>query len=99
MEGLARKAGLSASFQWPKECMDFVDKIREKVDMMGYGKKEFYTKVRPVMIEGWVFLRAETKKKEGGKFEGLAYWRAPPRDKEYWKRITKIAEPEWITGK
>jgi hypothetical protein len=42
-----------------------------------------------------VFLRVETKKKEGGKFGGLAYWRAPPLDQVYWKRITKIMEPEW----
>jgi hypothetical protein len=99
LEVLVRKAGLSTSFQWPKECMEFVDKIREKVEKMGYGRKDFYTKVRPILIEGRVFLRADTKKKEGGKFEGLAYWRVPPTDKEYWKRITKLSEPEWLAGK
>jgi hypothetical protein len=46
-----------------------------------------------------VFLREDTKKKEGGKFEGLAYWRVPPMDKEDWKRITKLSEPEWLVGK
>jgi hypothetical protein len=69
------------------------------VDTIGYSKKEYYTKVRPVMIEGRVFLRAETKKKDGGRFEGLAYWRAPPVDKEYRKWIVKILEPEWMIGK
>ncbi len=49
--------------------------------------------------EGRVFLRAEIKKKGGGKFEGIAYWRAPPRDKDYWKRISKLAEPEWMIVK
>jgi hypothetical protein len=55
------------------------------------------TRVRPAKIDGQVpvLLRAETKKKEGGKFEGLAYRRAPPDDKEYWKRISKIIQPEW----
>jgi hypothetical protein len=99
LEVLVRKAGLSTSFQWPTKCMEFVYKIREKVDMMGYSRKEFYTKVRPIVIEGRVFIRADTKKKEGGRFEGLAYWRVPPRDKEYWKRIIKLSEPEWLAGK
>jgi hypothetical protein len=99
LEVLVRKAGMNTSFQWPKECMEFVDKIREKVDEMGYGRKDFYTKVRPILIEGRVFIRADTKKKEGGKFEGLAYWRVPPRDKEYWKRVIKLSEPDWLAGK
>jgi hypothetical protein len=79
--------------------MEFVDKIREKVDVMGYSRKDYYTKVRPVLVVGRVFLRADTKKKEGGKFEGLAYWRVPPTDKEYWKWIIKLSEPEWMVGK
>jgi hypothetical protein len=95
LEVLMRKAGVNVSFQWPKESMDFVDKIREEVNKMGYDRKEYFTRVRPVMVEGRVFLRAEVKKKDGGRFESLAYWRAPPRDKEYWKRISKLAEPEW----
>jgi hypothetical protein len=94
-----RKAGLTSAFQWPKECMEFVDKIREKVETMGFGKKEFYTRVRPARVDGRVFLRVETKKKEGGKFEGLAYWRAPPLDKVHWKRISKIVDPEWMIAK
>jgi hypothetical protein len=99
MEVLLRKAGLITSFQWPRECMDFVDKIREEVYKMGYDRKDHYTKVRPTLVEGRVFLRAEIKKKDGGKFEGIAYWRAPPREKDYWKRISKLAEPEWMIVK
>ncbi len=75
LEGVVRKAGLVASFQWPKECMEFVDKIREKVETMGFGKKEYYTRIRPVLIDGIVLLIVDTKRKEGGKFEGLAYRR------------------------
>jgi hypothetical protein len=99
MEVLMRKAGIGVTFQWPKECMDFVDKIREEVDNMGYDRKEYYTRVRPSMVDGRVFLRADVKKKDGGRFEWLANWRAPPKDKEYWKRISKILEPEWRTVK
>jgi hypothetical protein len=94
LERIVRNAGLVASFQWPKESMEFVEKIREKVEAMGFGRKEHFTRIRPVMKEGKVLLRADTKRKEGGRFEGLAYWRAPPMDKEYWSRINRLMEPE-----
>ncbi len=96
LEEIVRKAGLVASFQWPKECMEFVDKVREKVETMGFGKEEFYTRIRPAVAHGRVLLRVDTKRKEGGKFKGLAYWRAPPKDKEQWKRIIGLVEPEWM---
>ncbi len=76
MEVIVRNAGLVVSFQWPKKCMEFVDKIREKVETMGYGKKEYYTTVRPAVAHGRVY----TKRKVGGKFEGLAYWRNAGRE-------------------
>ncbi len=90
-----KKAGMAVSLQWPKECMEFVDKVWEKVKKMEFGKKEYYIRVRPARVDGRAFLRVETKKKEGGKFKGLGYWRAPPLDKAQWKRITNMVEPEW----
>jgi hypothetical protein len=94
LERIVRNAGLVASFQWPKESMEFVEKIREKVEEMGFGRKEYYTRIRPVTKEGRVLLRADTRRKEGGKFEGVAYWRAPPLDKEYWSKLNGMLEPE-----
>jgi hypothetical protein len=70
LERIVRNAGLVASFQWPKESLEFVEKIREKVEEMGFDRKEYYTRVRPVIKEGRVLLRADIKRKEGGKFEG-----------------------------
>jgi hypothetical protein len=99
LEVIVKKAGLVVSFQWPKECMEFVDKIREKIEIMGFGKMEHYTRMRPVLVDGQVFLKADTRRKDGGKFEGLAYWRVPLRDKEHWKRISRILEPEWRVDK
>jgi hypothetical protein len=99
LERIVRNAGLVASFQWPKESMDFVEKIREKVEAMGFGKKDYYTRIRPVVKDGKVLVRADTKKKEGGKFEGLAYWRAPPMDKEHWRKINSMMEPERMIAK
>jgi hypothetical protein len=96
LEEIVRKAGLVPSFQWPKECMEFVDKLREKVEKMGFSKKDYYTRIRPASVHGRVLLRVDTKRKEGGKFKGVAYWRAPPRDKECWKRIIGMMEPEWM---
>jgi hypothetical protein len=99
MEAIVRKAGLVTSFQWPKECMEFVGKVREKVETMGFSKNEFYTRIRPALAHGRVLLRVDTKRKEGGKFKGLAYWRAPPKDKECWKRIIGMMEPEWLISR
>jgi hypothetical protein len=79
--------------------MEFVDRIREKVETMGFGKKEYYARVRPVVKDGRVLLRVDTKRKEGGTFKGLAYWRAPPINKEYWTRIIGLVEPEWLIAK
>jgi hypothetical protein len=95
LEAIVKKAGMAVTLQWPKECMEFVDKVREKVEKMGFGKKEYYTRVRPARVDGRMFLRVETKKKEGGKFTGLGYWRVPPLDKEHWKRIKNMVDPEW----
>jgi hypothetical protein len=78
--------------------MEFVDKIREKVETMGYAKKE-YTRIRPTLVNGKVLLRVDTKRKEGGIFEGLAYWRVPPRNKECWRRIISMMEPELMIAK
>jgi hypothetical protein len=99
LEVIARRAGLVATCQWPKECMEFVEKVREKAETMGFGKKEYYTRVRPVWKDGRVLLRVDTKRKEGGKFKGLAYWRVPPSDKEYWKRIISMMEPDQMIDK
>jgi hypothetical protein len=66
---------------------------------MGFGKKDQYRRVRPVFNDGRVLLRVDTKSKRGGTFQGLAYWRLPPRNKVYWKRIVSLVEPEWMIAK
>jgi hypothetical protein len=99
LEVIVKKAGLVASMQWPTECMEFVDKIREKVGSMGFDKKEYCTRIRPVLTGGRVLLRVDTKRKEGGTFKGLAYLRAPPCDREHWKRIISLMESERMIAK
>jgi hypothetical protein len=39
--------------------MEFVDKIREKVEKMGFDKKEYYKRIRPAVIYGRVLLRVD----------------------------------------
>jgi hypothetical protein len=66
LEMIVRKAGLVATFHWPKECLEFVDKVREKIKIMGFGKKDYYTRIRPVWIAGRVLLKETLRgKKEG----------------------------------
>jgi hypothetical protein len=55
LEVIVRKAGFVASFQWPKECMEFVDKIVRRGDnglwkkgvlyknYTGMGRRESFT--------------------------------------------------------
>jgi hypothetical protein len=40
--------------------MEFVDRIREKVETMGFDRKEYYTRIRPVSTDGRVLLRVDT---------------------------------------
>ncbi len=42
-----------------------------------------------------VMIRADCKKKEGGKFVQLASWRIPPLDRTKWDGISGIIEPDW----
>jgi small-conductance mechanosensitive channel len=95
LEKILRKAGLHVSFQWPKEILEFVNDIREEIEKMGYERKAFFTRLRPTLVDGRVYIRAECRKKEGGKFEQLACWRLPPLDRDKWQCITGIMEPEW----
>jgi hypothetical protein len=55
-----RTAGLVASMQWPKDGMEFVDRIREKVETMGVDRKKYYRRIRPVSTDGRVLLRVYT---------------------------------------
>ena len=95
LENMFRKAGIIVSFQWPKESMDFVKELRDKVEEMGFEKKTYFTRIRPTVVEGTVYIRADVRKKDGGSFAKLGYWRTPPLDKAIWGRISKSMEPEW----
>jgi hypothetical protein len=94
LEEMLRRAGLHVSFQWPKESMEFVSGVREKVERMGFERKAFYIRVRPIVEEGRVRIRAECRRKEGGKFEQVARWRLPPLDRNMWECLNGILEPE-----
>ena len=98
LEEILRRAGLHVAFQWPKESLEFVSGVREEVERMGYGRKAFYTRVRPTVVEGRVVIRAEYRRKEGGKFEQLAWWRLPPLDRTMWECLNGIMEPERTLG-
>ena len=97
LENLVRKAGISVSFQWPKESLDFVKGIREKVEEMGYESQTYFTRIRPTLVQGLLYIRTEVRKKDGGSFEKVGYWRSPPIDRAVWRQISR--EPEWTAAK
>jgi hypothetical protein len=73
--------------------------LREKVEEMGYESKAYFTRIRPTLVEGSAYIRADVRKKEGGSFVTLGYWRTPHKDKAIWRRISNIMEPEWLVEK
>jgi hypothetical protein len=96
MERLVRNAGIRVSVHWPKEMLGYVKGIREKMEGMGHGGREEFVRVRPVRQEGILLIRADVRKKEGGKFRWVADWKCPPLNKELWALADDIMRPGWV---
>ncbi len=60
-------------------------------------KIKYFARIRPTLVDGTMYIWAEVRKKEGGMFEKLGYWRTPPMGKAICSQI--IVEPEWTVGK
>jgi hypothetical protein len=97
LEMLLRSSGVRSSFHWPKEMVEFVSSMRERVERMGYRKEEFFVKVRPSMVGGFLQLRAEVRgmEKRGGRFERVAFWSCPPADRRLWGSAESRLMPVW----
>jgi hypothetical protein len=96
MEKLIRNAGIRVSVHWPKELLGYVKGIREKVEGMGNGGSNEFVRIRPVKQDGVVLIRADVRKKEGGRFRWVADWKCPPLNKELWTVVNDIMSPGWI---
>jgi hypothetical protein len=96
MEKMIRNAGIRVSVHWPKELLGFVKGIREKVEGMGTGGGNEFVRVRPVKQDGVVLIRADVRRKEGGRFRWVADWKCPPLNKELWTVVHDIMRPGWI---
>ncbi len=79
LEEVVKRSGIIVFFQWPKESLDFVKIVREKIK-----KKAYFSKLRQTYVEEIVQILGHVRKKEIGKFVPLAYWRIPPMDKTKW---------------
>jgi hypothetical protein len=96
MERLIRNAGIRVSVHWPKEMLGYVKGIRDKVEGMGHGGREEFVRVRPVKQDGFVLIRADVRRKEGGMFRWVADWKCPPLHKELWTLVDDIMRPGWV---
>jgi hypothetical protein len=96
MERLVRNAGIRVSVHWPTEMLGYVKGIREKMEGMGHGGTEEFVRVRPVRQDGILLIRADVRKKEGGKFRWVADWKCPPLNKELWALADDIMRPGWV---
>ncbi len=50
-------------------------------------------RVRAVREEGELFLRADVRRKEGGRFRWIGDWKCPPLDREMWDVAEDILKP------
>jgi len=95
LERLVRNSGIRVSIHWPKEMLDFVKGVRKRMEEMGHGGREEFVRVRPVKQEGSLFIRADVRRREGGKFTLVADWRCPAVNKEFWALADDIMLPCW----
>jgi hypothetical protein len=86
LDRMLKANGVATSFHWPKEMLEFVDKIRGEVEQMGYRKEEYFVKMRPYKGEGAPQLRAEVKRMvgRGVSFERVGSWSCPPAERSLW---------------
>jgi chromosome segregation ATPase len=93
LERIIRNAGIRVSFHWPTEMLEYVKGIRERVEGMGRGGREEFVRVRAVREEGELFLRADVRRKEGGRFRWVGDWKCPPLDRVLWDVAIDILKP------
>ena len=93
LERIIRNAGIRVSFHWPTEMLEYVKGIRERVEGMGSGGQEEFVRVRAVREEGELFLRADVRRKEGGRFRWVGDWKCPPLDRVLWDVAIDILKP------
>ena len=96
MERLLRNSGIRVSIHWPKEMLGYVKGIRERVEGMGHGGMEEFVRVRPVKQDGALFIRADVRRKDGGRFKLVADWKCPAVNKDYWSLADDIMKPYWV---
>ncbi len=53
-------------------------------------------RIRPEEKGGEMQIRADVKKKNGGKFTPKAFWKFPPLQKAFWPMITNLYEPRLV---
>jgi hypothetical protein len=92
LEGILRRAGYFSAFHWPTEIKEFVSTVREGLVRDGFGES-FFIRIRPEDKGGEVLIRADVKRKDGGKFQTKGFWKCPPLEKAFWGMITGMYVP------
>ena len=92
LDRILRRAGYVPSFHWPKETLEFIGKIRDKVRKME-NCKDSYTTIRPVVRGGRILLRADTKPMAGGRFVLQGIWACPPLNRKLWDEVEGLYTP------
>jgi len=88
-----RCAGYFPCFHWPSETMEFIGKLREKVQGMDNRGRYGFVRIRPEVREGCIMLRVDTRSKLGERFVTKGVWRCPPLNRLLWESVEGLYTP------
>jgi len=97
LESMLRHAGYFPCFHWPNETMEFIGKLRDRVQVMDNRGRYSFVRIRPEEREGCIMLRADTRTKLGERFVTKGVWRCPPLNRMLWESVEGLFTP-YIRG-
>jgi hypothetical protein len=72
------------SFSLVKRNVEVCEGCKEESERNGNGGEKEFVRVRAVTQNGRIFIRANTRRKHGGRFKWLGDWLCPPLKRELW---------------
>jgi len=93
IERTLRHGGYSPCFYWPSETMEFIGRLRDKVQAMDNRGRYSLVRIRPEEREGCIMLRVDTRTKMGERFVTKGWWGCPPLNRMLWESVEGLYMP------
>ena len=94
LESILKDSGWFPSFHWPSEILEMVNHARDQVRVAGFSEGDYYVKVRPERREGKLWIRADVKPKNGGRYSTKGLYACPPIHRFLWDSIPSLFESQ-----